>query len=607
MSSDTKRPDVADRLRSRHSQDNVVVKCSIAGKLLNSRLRNEIENWVQTTSMATHKASILFNHLLLHCLSSKIPLPDLNNQTLYLQCMNIGIGRVNKSSAIPVLQHVWNTYFHDFPIIEKQRGDTQAYCYAGRQYATNFKNSCFMNFIPRQKTYLRKYFEQNNIPTEYFKPIHYAINGWECKETFPEEYQEWIQSQRNILGQPENITEKWILQNIENVVHYFYFILQYLDQFDDVRKFTLAPVSRIKSHFLTIDSTVLFEMMKNVDLIKCSKPIFIDMKKEQWESVFNLSSVRHKGEFAYMVQTDGVSVCIHYHIPKRQEKTTGVKEYKKGHRVIGLDPGRCNLLYGIEKTDDGNIKKYQLKRSQYYTESGMKRAVLKTKSWEKEIEQEELIYRQVSLKTTSVAKYTEFLTNYKSIYTKLWGYKTLKKWGRSRFRVYRLKRKCLDKFFQSMCKKGEQRPTIAYGAAKFNPTNKNELSAPTTYLSRKCSRYYITVMVDEYNTTKMCNGCGNRLHGVKYPITTTEGKRSYREVRGLKWCSSTRCRNFLNRDKNAALNIRRIFMEGRPHCLSRNCSGRAKGKYSLLINQPLGVQDERKIMKSVSEEVIICQ
>lgn len=115
-------------------------------------------------------------------------------------------------------------------------------------------------------------------------------------------------------------------------------------------------------------------------------------------------------------------------------------------------------------------------------------------------------------------------------------------------------------------------------------------------------------MVDEYNTTKMCNGCGNRLHGVKYPITTKEGKRSYREVRGLKWCCSTRCRHFLNRDKNAALNVRRIFIEGRPHCLSRNCSGRAKGKYSLLINQgALRFQDEIKIMKSDLEEVIICQ
>ena len=114
-----------------------------------------------------------------------------------------------------------------------------------------------------------------------------------------------------------------------------------------------------------------------------------------------------------------------------------------------------------------------------------------------------------------------------------------------------------------------------------------------------CSRFYTTVMVDEYNTSKMCNECGNRLHMVKYKIMTEEGKHSCREIRGLRWCSSTRCRHFMDRDKNTALNIRRIFMEGRPHCLSRNCSGRAKGKYSLWINQSaLRFQDERKIMKS---------
>jgi len=150
--------------------------------------------------------------------------------------------------------------------------------------------------------------------------------------------------------------------------------------------------------------------------------------------------------------------------------------------------------------------------------------------------------------------------------------------------------------------------TIPFVVTKFNPTNMNELSAPTTHLSRRCSRYYTTVMVDEFNTSKMCNECGNRLHMVKYKITTEGGKQSYREVRGLRWCSSTRCRHFMNRYKNAALNIRRVFMEGRPHCLSRNCSGRAKGKYSLWINQgALRFQDERKIMKSESEEVIICQ
>ena len=62
---------------------------------------------------------------------------------------------------------------------------------------------------------------------------------------------------------------------------------------------------------------------------------------------------------------------------------------------------------------------------------------------------------------------------------------------------YMGKNSVLDKFFSSM-----GRATIAYGAAKFNPTSKNELSAPTTYLSKKCSQHNPVKFVDEFNTTK---------------------------------------------------------------------------------------------------------
>ena len=110
---------------------------------------------------------------------------------------------------------------------------------------------------------------------------------------------------------------------------------------------------------------------------------------------------------------------------------------------------------------------------------------------------------------------------------------------------------------------GEVKPVIAYGAAKFNPTSKNELSAPTTYVSKRCAKHFPTIFVDEYNTTKVCHCCDERLCPVM---------KDAREVRGLRWCCSTKCRTFLNRDMNAALNILRCFRSGtnRPYSLARN-------------------------------------
>ena len=58
---------------------------------------------------------------------------------------------------------------------------------------------------------------------------------------------------------------------------------------------------------------------------------------------------------------------------------------------------------------------------------------------------------------------------------------------------------------------GEVKPVIAYGAAKFNPNGKNELSAPTTELSRTCSNHFPVAMVDEFLTSQVCPCCDTKL------------------------------------------------------------------------------------------------
>ena len=61
------------------------------------------------------------------------------------------------------------------------------------------------------------------------------------------------------------------------------------------------------------------------------------------------------------------------------------------------------------------------------------------------------------------------------------------------------------------------------------------------------------------------------------PILKMTGEEKKREIRGLRWCSSTKCRTLMNRDLNAALNILSFFRSGtnRPNSLSRN-SGEIK-------------------------------
>ena len=238
---------------------------------------------------------------------------------------------------------------------------------------------------------------------------------------------------------------------------------------------------------------------------------------------------------------------------------------------------RKALLYGVEEFEDGTFKKYKLTRGQYYSSSGMLKARKRSAHWQKNIEKAEDVFKKNSPRTSNLQQWDNFLADYISVYNELWEGKTGKKWGRQRFRIFSLKKKTLDNFFQSMHLPGEKKPVIAFGAAKFNPNGKNELSAPTTFVSKTCARFFYTKMVDEYNTSKVCPCCNSRIQKV---IKKLEDG-SIREVRGLRRCGSTVCSqvSFKNRDMIGARNILRCFLStDRPNSLSRKPDSPPKPK-----------------------------
>ena len=227
--------------------------------------------------------------------------------------------------------------------------------------------------------------------------------------------------------------------------------------------------------------------------------------------------------------------------------------------VIAIDPGRTNIVFAV----DTNGKIYKMTRGMYYAGAGINTINRKTAKWQADIKEAEDTFRRHSPKTTDQRTWDAFLQDYISVYETLWHAKTAKKRARERFRVYGLKRKILDKFFQTM-KTGDRYlvPEIAYGKADFPPTGKGERSVPTVFVRRRCAKHFDITLVDEYNTTKVCHCCDQHLWHVNIA-----GKK----VRGLKWCPTRR--EFRDRDKNAALNILRCFRLGtndRPASLTRN-------------------------------------
>ena len=551
----------------------------------NEDLFATFQNWVLNVSKATNKASLVVNRVLLHCLNNKLPLPDLTDQTFFEHCLKVG--EANLGESYPIVKTVWKKYFSDYPSIPKFPGDSNVYGKAAKTYMTNLKNSLTVVFQRRQKKFVRLVCEHHEQDITYCYPLICAINGWKCTQQMPDGFQDFVSKQRRKLGlnEGEILDKAWLNKHLENILRYYHYILKCLHGRKDIKKFTLAPLSKIKCHFITIDTRVLWEILKNLGQIPgINWEKFQEQRDTYWKNTFNFKKFPKKKQFSYTIQTDGVSVCAHFLSPK--QTTSGnifhIPQLPQDQRVIAIDPGRTNLMFGIEKLPDGKVVEYRLTRKQYYSQSGFTKGNKKAKNWTKSLKDEEDVFKLVSLKTIDESKHDEFLRNYLSVYDALWNEKTKKKWGRENFRKYCLKQKCLDKFFSSMggTEENNDFPVIAYGAAKFNPSGKHELSVPTTSLSKKCSDFYHTIMVDEFRTTKLCHKCENPISPTSRNVKDRNGEYSYREVRGLRWCSSTKtCRNFQDRDMNAAQNILKCFLAGdtRPPKFCRNY-GETQGK-----------------------------
>ncbi|KAJ9509954.1 hypothetical protein QJQ45_011447 [Haematococcus lacustris] len=82
--------------------------------------------------------------------------------------------------------------------------------------------------------------------------------------------------------------------------------------------FTLTPMARVRVHFIKVNSRVLHGVCKQLGLTKETRAAFPSEPalSHHWARWFNTNKLRNK-EFAFerLVDTDGVSVCVHYTRP----------------------------------------------------------------------------------------------------------------------------------------------------------------------------------------------------------------------------------------------------------------------------------------------------
>ena len=612
----TTRPDVAARLTNRHKLIESCHKSSLGTRLApdwepahRATLLTLLQEQIQSTSEIIVRGSFIVNEVILTCIEHvKGKLPAFN-QSFFNTCFLEGLERSKKRSKqdFSIIQAVVKNEFTDYPDITRCRGDIQAITIAAKRYMANFKTALITPFFKRQRAFIKVWLDANNLDKSPYE-VQCLVNGWKRPTPRPKnskkrqkkqpppvnldvepELNAFVEQERELLGKPADLCFVQLGRNYWRTVKYLYHILKYYNEHGVGKGFSLAPVARIKSYFMTVDTTVLFELLKNVasklgsscpewlvpiktlsckDVIKGSPEH--SFKDVMWRKTFNLDGLRKKMRFNYQVDTDGVSMTSHFVVTKKSRTRRAKRmRYKAKHRnvvkrVISIDPGRTNLITAYD-TYTNSYK--TLTRAGYRHAVGF--AVRQRRAFLRDLPLHGINQSLscTSMRTCNRLKMYLFRQVIIRNYKRLWALKTSKSRARDLYTTYRKKTQVLDRFFAGLTSRGEPKPVVAYGSASILPTGQGETSVPVKGVLKVCQRHYNTHLVNEYLTTKMHAECHSRMHPVANRSTnespTNEHKHS---VRGLLWCPT--CKKFVNRDRNASVNILHVYQNSeRPEYL----------------------------------------
>jgi hypothetical protein len=474
-----------------------------------------------------------------------------------------------------------DTFLNKFPELhdttsKRHFGDRNIYSFGATKYATNLSNYLKMNLDKTIRHILKQYEKENNWSVEQRTLTLFKICGWKitinhsfanAEQTI--EIESIVKMHRSILGldNDDYISEIWLKNktNQLNILKYFVYINRERKH-RDLKLLNVVPISKIKSNFITIDTYGFYGLLKSLEIYTGSEVDFRAFSKDQWDSIFDITKLQGKNKtFTGTIETDGILICTHFLREKNDSDLFSSNEYKinDSDRVIGIDPGRQNIFFGAEKIND-QVKTYKLTRRQYYQESGIFKARCQTNKWLSELKTPLQELSTVSTKGESIVDYRLYVDMYMKHKDVLWNELTKTKWSRQRMSLYGGKKKTFAKFFNNIIDVDkEKKIVIAYGSAKFAPGGRNEISVPTSSAFKECRHRFRTLVIDEFRTTMVHYEDDSILQKVCRKGTNIA-------VRGLLWCSSTIESKFVNRDKNAALNILRCAdLLNRPLALTR--------------------------------------
>lgn len=589
-----RRPDRKVKLQTRKQTQETVVKACLLRAICGSKdnkldIRRALRLRVAAYSRRVHAASLG----LLHVVQARFdgvdedqvattPVPDITDQSFVRQLMLGTAASIHPIACVQTLHEEHPEFLVNTP---RYQGDRNIYSAGATLCVTNIKTHLRLNLERFIKKTVYAACDADVRSRGECTTVWADICGFNLT-TFVKQYPlrredaEFVARVRSVLGLTTpgaSLSKQYyrLDDNLPRILRAFVLLNRRLAELD-APVFALLPVAAIRTHFISVDTSVLAGLLKDVKIIRpgCDAEKYDDLGEMLWRSTFKVQQLEGKSrKFTGTLNVDGISLCMH-----QTRAITDVDTARKAgtnfqpedeDRVLGLDPGRKAIITMVEVLPNGRTRVYTLTRNQYYREAGILDARRHTDHWHDGIRSALRALSQVSSKGAGMVGWSAFVQTYLAHETTLWIEYLRPRWAQQRMRLYGGKKRVFARFFNEVERGAQpgQRTVIAYGSAKFAPGGKGELAVPTSRAYKECSYRFATVPVCEFRTTKVHHGTWTVLQRV-----VKQNGRGRGDVRGLLWYSSTTpigTSKFVNRDVNAALNIRHCLINNRPEMLTR--------------------------------------
>jgi hypothetical protein len=587
------RLDRSEKLKARHTLELTVVKSALRRYIKHSNtfvnaMVDAIADRVRVVSRKTVDMSIGFAGWIKEQFDGRpnlvaVQLDGIFEQTFFQQFM-LGVEDAQLPDARILDFHERHPGLR--PSAERHPGDRNLYSSASKRYLTNFKNALRTNVDNRIRGFVGRYKDLHQLSSTESFTMLYELCGWRLpprtdRGALPmrREVYETIQEHRRILelGEDGQYNKLWLRSNecLEPLLRYNILLNRFYER-HGLKLFNVVPICQIKSHFVTIDTYVLYGILKEIGFIECNETAFVASKERSWYALFKISQLQGNGcTFGCSLETDGISMCLHFERPKEvssnefllSDRDVEAAQFNPGPQdvVLGCDPGRINIYYMAAVLPDGSIRTFVLTRKQYYHDAGINGAKRHAERWNLGIKTHLEALSTVSSKGTNLQTHAAYLLVYYQHREALWAEYTRPRWARQRLTLYGGKKRVFSKFFNHLENEIEKAApgsnvVIAYGAAKFAPGGRGELSVPTSRAHKECVSRVNTKVTAEFRSSKVDYQDDSVLQNI---AVVSQPKFA---LRGVLW--NVARGEFVSRDLNAALNIRRYLLH-RPAILNR--------------------------------------